>query len=270
MQKILIIVAIVASLAAAGLGYQNRLNFLKEREIKLKTMAELDATKKTLAKTAAELKAAQEKIALLNSEIESKTAQINDLTAAKAKLTEELSESQKQNAEKDSKITQLNSDIAAKDAHIKEIEEKLAAAANPANDPTIELKKQIEEKDLLNTSLQAKIRDLDSQVATFKEREAKRKAMLMKPGLEGRILAVNSSWNFVVLSLGDRNGVVNGAEMLIKRGSQLIGKVRITSVEPSTSIADIVPNSIRGPLAVQPGDSVIYSGPSGDNEVQIP
>jgi len=266
MQKILIIVAIVASLAAAGLGYQNRLNFLKEREIKLQTMSELDATKKTLAKTTSELKEANEKIALLNSDIESKTAQINDLTQTKAKLTDSLAESQKQNADKDTQITQLKTDISAKDSHIKEIEDKLAAAANPANDPTVELKKQLEEKDLLNTSLQAKIKDQETQIADFKEREAKRKAMLMKPGLEGRILAVNSSWNFVVLSLGDRNGVVNGAEMLIKRGSQLIGKVRITSVEPSTSIADIVPNSIQGSLAVQPGDTVIYSGPPKDNE----
>ena len=63
-------------------------------------------------------------------------------------------------------------------------------------------------------------------------------------------------WGF-----GDRNGVVNNAEMLIKRGSQLIGKVRITSVEPSTSIADIVVNSLRSGLSVQPGDTVIYAGP---------
>jgi hypothetical protein len=104
----------------------------------------------------------------------------------------------------------------------------------------------------------------------MKEREAKRKANLMRPGLEGRILAVNSSWNFVVLSLGDRNGVVNGGEMLIRRGSQLIGKVRITSVEPSTSIADIVPNSVKGSFTVQPGDTVIYPGPVDDNEPKVP
>ena len=92
----------------------------------------------------------------------------------------------------------------------------------------------------------------------------------MRNGLEGRILAVNSSWNFVVLSLGDRNGVVNNAEMLIKRGAQLIGKVRITSVEPSTSIADIVANSIRPGLAVQPGDNVIYMGPVEEPEQKTP
>jgi hypothetical protein len=48
--------------------------------------------------------------------------------------------------------------------------------------------------------------------------------------------------------------------MLVKRGAQLIGKIRITSVEPSTSIADIVANSTPRGLVIQPGDSVIYAG----------
>jgi hypothetical protein len=81
---------------------------------------------------------------------------------------------------------------------------------------------------------------------------------MMQEGLEGRVLAVNPAWNFVVLSIGDRQGVVNNAEMLLKRGGQYLGKVRITSVEPSTSIADIVANTLPSGVAVQPGDSVIF------------
>jgi cell shape-determining protein MreC len=80
----------------------------------------------------------------------------------------------------------------------------------------------------------------------------------MRNGLEGRILAVNPAWNFVVLSLGDKNGVVSNAELLVKRGTQLIGKVRVTSVEPSTSIADIVANSVPEGATISPGDDVIY------------
>ncbi|MEO8206512.1 MAG: hypothetical protein ABI615_10050, partial [Chthoniobacterales bacterium] len=57
---------------------------------------------------------------------------------------------------------------------------------------------------------------------------------------------------------GDRNGVISNTEMLIKRNNQLIGKVRITSVERTTSIADIVSNSVPKGVTVQPGDKVIY------------
>lgn len=270
MQKIILILASVLSLAAAGLGYINHSNFLKERGIKEQKIAELDSTKITLSKTSNDLKESTQKVALLTSEEEKKSADILELNSAKAKLTDSLADSQKQLADKDSSLTQLKTDMTAKDARIADLEAKANSTEKPANDPTIELKKQLEEKDILTTRLQAKLKDQESQLAALKEREAQRRSKLMRPGLEGRILAVNSSWNFVVLSLGDRNGVVNNAEMLIKRGSQLIGKVRITTVEPSTSIADIVVNSVRSGLSVQPGDTVIYSGPGDDSSDNRP
>ena len=71
---------------------------------------------------------------------------------------------------------------------------------------------------------------------------------------------MNPSWNFVVLSLGDRQGVTANAEMVVMRRGTMIGRVRITSVEPSQSIADIMPASVPPGFAVQPGDRVIYPG----------
>jgi hypothetical protein len=43
----------------------------------------------------------------------------------------------------------------------------------------------------------------------------------------------------------------------VKRGNTRIGKVRVTSVEPASSIADIIPGSLVGGLSIQPGDYVI-------------
>jgi hypothetical protein len=270
MQKPLIILAAILSLAAAGLGFQNRSNFLKEKDAKAAVTSERDGLKKNVVSLTADLKSSKEKEALSNTDAESKAATIIDLTEQKTKLTSALADIQKQSADKDAAVTQIKTDMAAKDARISELETKVNAASQPANDPTIELKKQLEEKDILTMSLQTRLKDQESQLSALKEREAQRRSKSMRSGLEGRILAVNPSWNFVVLSLGDRNGVVNNAEMLIKRGAQLIGKVRITSVEPSTSIADIVANSVRSGLAVQPGDTVIYTGPGDDAEVKLP
>jgi len=270
MQKTLIILAAILSLTAAGLGFLNRGNLLKEKEAKTVALSERDAERKTVRSLTSDLKTTSEKLALANTDAESKAAMISDLTEQGTKLTSKLADVQKESADKDATVTQMKTDMAAKDTRIAELEAKVNAASNPANDPTVELKKQLEEKDILTTSLQTRLKDQESQISALKEREAQRRNNMMRKGLEGRILAVNPSWNFVVLSLGDRNGVVNNAEMLIKRGSQLIGKVRITSVEPSTSIADIVANSVRSGLAVQPGDTVIYTGPGDDAEVKLP
>ena len=78
--------------------------------------------------------------------------------------------------------------------------------------------------------------------------------------MQGKILAVNQAYNFVVLSLGGRNGVEPLSEMLIVRDGTFIGKIRISSVEPATAIGDIITSTLARGVQVQPGDIVIYAG----------
>jgi len=81
-------------------------------------------------------------------------------------------------------------------------------------------------------------------------------------GVRGTVLAYNQAYNFVVLNLGARNGVESNSEMLVLRDGTLIGKIRISSVEPATSIGDIITNSLARGVQLQPGDTVIYAGSS--------
>jgi cell shape-determining protein MreC len=83
-----------------------------------------------------------------------------------------------------------------------------------------------------------------------------------RAGVHGTVLASNQAYNFVVLNLGARNGVEPNSEMLVLRDGTLIGKIRISSVEPATAIGDIITNSLARGVQVQPGDSVIYAGTS--------
>ena len=83
-----------------------------------------------------------------------------------------------------------------------------------------------------------------------------------RAGVHGAVLAYNQAYNFVVLNLGARNGVEPHSEMLVLRDGTLIGKIRISSVEPATAIGDIMTNSLARGVQVQPGDSVIYAGTS--------
>jgi hypothetical protein len=83
-----------------------------------------------------------------------------------------------------------------------------------------------------------------------------------RAGVHGAVLAYNQAYNFVVLNLGARNGVEPNSEMLVLRDGTLIGKIRISSVEPATAIGDILTNSLARGVQVQPGDGVIYAGTS--------
>jgi hypothetical protein len=268
MQKILIILAASLSFVSIGLGYVNLTHLQNEKAVKEAVTAERDATNKKLASVTAELKVTDEKLGSTTKDFEKSQS---DLTDTQARLDKEIATSadlQKQITQKTADFEQQKSDMAAKDARIAELEGKIGSSGTFSNSiPQLdELKNELKEKDVLNTSLQAKIKESDSLIAEFRKKEADRKAKIMRNGLEGKVLAVNPSWNFVVISLGDRNGVVNNAELLISRSGQLVGKIRVTSVEPSTSVADIVANSVAAGSSVQPGDTVVYKGPASGSE----
>ena len=98
---------------------------------------------------------------------------------------------------------------------------------------------------------------------TRKRRETasgQRQSSSHRAGVHGTVLAYNQAYNFVVLNLGARNGVEPNSEMLVLRDGTLIGKIRVSSVEPATAIGDIMSNSLARGVQVQPGDSVIYAG----------
>jgi len=119
------------------------------------------------------------------------------------------------------------------------------------------------EKALLAEKLQDAMKETP-KAETRKKRETasvqRQSSSSHRAGVHGSVLAYNQAYNFVVLNLGARNGVEPNSEMLVLRDGTLIGKIRISSVEPATAIGDIMSNSLARGVQVQPGDSVIYAG----------
>lgn len=109
-------------------------------------------------------------------------------------------------------------------------------------------------------SLINKGKENEAKLADLQRKENLRSKGVTQPGLQGRILAVNAGWNFVVLNVGDKQGVMVNSSLLVVRSGEPIARLRITSVEPSTSIADVIPGSVRSGLSVQPGDNIIFEG----------
>lgn len=260
MAKYLLIAAVVLSLATAGIGYKNYMTLTDTRGALQATETQLKSTQSTLAKTSNDLKTTTTSLETTESEKQKISA---DLTTAQSELgtaKSQLDEATKAGAEKDAKIADL-------EKQIKDVAINLPQGADGGTDlkATIDsLNQQIQEANAQIASLQEKNKSDQDALAEFKKQDDLRRTKQMQQGLEGRVLAVNPAWNFVVLSIGDKQGVVNNAELLLKRGGQYLGKVRITSVEPSTSIADIVANTMPAGVAVQPGDSVIFQSSSND------
>ncbi|PYL02998.1 MAG: hypothetical protein DME31_07800 [Verrucomicrobia bacterium] len=131
-----------------------------------------------------------------------------------------------------------------------------------------DLRRQLDSAEKEKVFLSEKLQDAQGRTAQPKEGRKRRETASTqgesvsshRAGVRGTVLAYNQVYNFVVLNLGARNGVESNSEMLILREGTLIGKIRISSVEPATAIGDIIPSSLARGVQVQPGDTVIYGG----------
>jgi len=208
-----------------------------------KAEADLATAKADLATAKADAETAKTQAATAQSAADAATKQVTDLTAQKDQLTKDLADAK-------TKLGATPNNPAGIDP----------AVVDKLNAQLKDAQAQVAELNQVKETLSNKEKDAESRATDLEKQVDHYKSNTMKNGLEGEVLAVNQGWNFVVLSIGDRQGAVTNAEMILTRGSSQIGKVRITSVEPSTSVADIIPGSLARGVRVQPGDRVIFSG----------
>lgn len=258
MGKNLLYIAIGLTFVSAILGFLNRGKLADARTQAADLSAKLANVEAGSTKITSEVGTLKTQVTELTTAKEQATAALENAKTGAEKANQQAQELQKQMGEKDTQISQLDTDNKAKQAKIDELLANTTKQADPSEALTTELS---EAKQAAQMAMD-KLKSIQDENKVLKERETGRITRTMRDGLEGTILAINPAWNFVILSLGDRNGVVNNSEMLIKRGVQLVGKVRVTSVEPSSSIADIIANSVPKGVSIQPGDKVIYQSAS--------
>jgi len=197
------------------------------------------------------------------------SAKYGDTQNRVASVEAELTKVQAERNDLQSKLQSNETEIAELRKRIETGETKPSSIAPPANTSATELQAQLEDaKKQLDAAEREKIllsdkikgtQDRSTQLET--ERKPHKPAPASNPpGIRGTVLAVNQAYNFVVLSLGARQGVEANSEMLVLRGGSFIGKIRISSVEPATAIGDIITSTLARGVQVQPGDTVVYAG----------
>jgi hypothetical protein len=82
----------------------------------------------------------------------------------------------------------------------------------------------------------------------------------LRADLKGKILVVDPKWDFVVLSIGEDQGVLQDGELLVSRDGKLVAKVVVRSIEKDRCIANIVPGWKLG--EVIEGDEVSPAHPA--------
>ena len=193
--------------------------------------AQTDASKarNDLKKAQKDVADAHQSVTDMKTQVDGLKSQVNDLTT---------------------KSTAADADVKAKQGQIDDLTTRLAAAGGSksvAPDDTaakqmVDLQHARDELQLVKDSLDTQLKAAQTQLAAVQKHQQDLASGAAMLGLRGKVLAVNREYNFVVLDLGSRNGVSGNATMLIERGGSLVGRVRTGSVEPSHSVAYIVPN----------------------------
>jgi predicted RNase H-like nuclease (RuvC/YqgF family) len=259
MGKLLVFASIVISLATAGLGFMNKGKLTETKDSLSSTEATLASTKKLAEETGNQLKTAKQELTEANAAKDQALADASQAKTALDKANADLTAANTKATEATTKLAQIETDLQTAKTELESLK-SASTGTTTASGPDPELTARLQEQEAIIAKLTSELESKTATVKVIEEKEQNRIKQQLKKGTEGRILAVNPAWNFVVLNLGDKQGISNNTELLVKRGNRFLGKVRITSVEPSTSIADIVANSMPQGVMITPGDNVIFQG----------
>ncbi len=256
MAKILLIISALVIAATAYLGFatkgkveavQSDLSSAKKTLVGVQ--ADLGKAKGNLKKAEEELVAAKATIEEKDKDIAAKKGEIDKVSADLKKTSDELAAKIEEIAKFPKTPTGDNVDL----AKVREEMESLAKSK-------AELEGRVAELTQVQDTLNKQLGEVRSKVATAENQVTAYKHEYTKPGITGTVLAYNPGWNFVVVNLGDKQSLKAGKELVVTRGGQMIAKLRVKTVEPTSSIADVIPSSVAKGQSVQPGDSVVYEG----------
>ncbi len=245
MIKFFLGIALIGSLATAALGYlvANQRNGLRR---------EYD-------KAAAQLKSVTEQAEESKVVAAESQKKLEEMRAKMAEASEKLAQAESQAGSGDSRVEE--SEKRAKEAELRAQQEKAEID---------ELGSKLESEKAANEAATAKVESLLKEKQALEDNLAKltgelgrirevapsaSRAVSMRSGIRGKVVSVNRNWNFVVLNLGEKDGLVENGLLNVYRSGQPVGKVKIVSTEANTAVADVEAGSSQGGL--QPGDDVL-------------
>ncbi|MBI3874698.1 MAG: hypothetical protein HY300_01750 [Verrucomicrobia bacterium] len=202
------------------------------------TKAELDTRTKELAQEKDNVKSASEAAAAAE-----KKAGDAETAAAKAKEAEAFAKSQ-------------NKEFWDFGKTMSDVKKTYADLASTKT----ELSVALAEKKILHTEYN-KVKD---------ELETLRNPEKYGPDLTGvlaKVKVVDPKWDFVVLDAGGNQGVRKNGEMAISRDGQLIGRIKIVTVESNHAIANVMQAWKKKDFEIQEGDTVV--GEAAISEVSV-
>jgi len=251
--RISLIVAILLALGATGLNFVKVKEKITTPQTNLKSEtaehqrfeSQYNQTKADLDKTNAVLKTTLETLKTTEEDKTKAVAEAAALTERAEKLTDDLNKTRTE-----------------RDEAQRELAAYKASGLSPqqAATATKEIKRlqdTVSTMDIENKVLLQKLKKTENELAIYTKKEYH---VPLPPGLLGKVIVSDPKWNFVVLNVGEEQGVLQYGELLVNRNGKLVAKVRVSTVEKDRSVANVLPGWQLG--EVMEGDQVIPAYPA--------
>jgi len=251
--RISLIVAILAGLGAGVVSYlevSDKIPALtKQRDgehaAKVSEIAAHAKTKTELAKTKSDLTQTKQELAETKSDrdkavarAETQSKRADELSGKLSKVTQERDDAQNSLAAyKATELTpeqvfKLGKDLASARAEIEVVNGEKVVLFHTISRLTNELAKYIGPDNVVK----------------------------LRADLRGKIVVVDPKWDFVVLDIGEDQGVISEGELLVSHQGKLVAKVIVRSVQKDRCIANLVPGWKIGEMIE--GDEVSPAHPA--------
>lgn len=225
----------------------------EQKSAKETAMKERDDTKRKLASTENTLKQTQTELASTKDELAAATKRVESVTGERDLARKQLDDTRKErdNARDELaayKLTELTpNQIVAMNKQYKSLQAENQFLAKVASDRA------------------QKIRALTNELAFYKF--GNEVIVTLPADLKGKVLVTDPKWNFVVVNVGQEQGVVERGELLVNRNGKLVAKVVVRSVQKDRSVANVMPGWQLG--EVMEGDQVIPAHPEIKEAAEI-
>ena len=239
---ILIIFCVIFAALAGGLLFLQMQEKAKNLVLSSQ-ISELQTAKNTLQKERDEIKA---QIASVESELDSlkqEAKQLEDQIGSE-KSKRQAAESKLKS--KDSEVVTLQSKINDYESNLSGLKSKYSGLESENE----ELLNKLNQIRLAKKALEAKISS-GNVISSYAEDEVELGTVIVKADEvigDGRVLVVNKEFNFIVIDLGEQNGVGIGAQFGVYRNGELLAKVEVEQVYKDMSSAKILAEDFSGEI----------------------
>jgi len=276
---VLIVLLIIAFIFGASGFY----SFQREKAINLalqgkleqaetaqkQTEEKLTGAKKTISDLESKLQAANTEIQRLSGDLDQQKA-VNSETSAQLEQTKADLEQQKNlRADLESRLSGAQEEAKKAQGQVSALQEKNNVLESKLKD--LEVKNQSVELGTVIVNPESTVKAPVQKKESKKKAEPKKKAApakkeaVEKPkqpevvpvatGFEGKVMVINKEYNFVVISLGSKDGIEVGSAFSVYHGDSYLGDVRIEKVHDSMSAAGFVSADLKD--KVSEGDRVV-------------